>query len=149
MPAPMTIARLPMMLGMINSCGGCTKARRRASCCQAPVGAFRRRIGISASAAVFAGSAYTPERIDECAQDSARALEGVDDGHIVRVRDAFEAIDVSDHQILGPQDLAGPKDFEAPADHAEPVREAAAGDRVDRAALSHVHTPWSARNPTQ
>src|SRR5262249_31041492 len=48
-----------------------------------------------------------------------------------------------------PQDLAGPKDFEAPADHAEPVREAAAGELVDRAALSHVHTPWDARNRTE
>jgi len=101
-------------------------------------------MGMSASTAALVGSAYTPNASINAPPDAGRPLDGVDDRHVIGVGHALEAVDLADHEILGPQQLPARQDLEAAVHDAESVGEAALSEVFDLDRFRAVHcSPFS------
>src|SRR4029453_7443348 len=91
------------------------------------------------------------ERVRERPADTALALDGVDDRHVVGVRDALEAVEFPDHQVGRGECLPRAERAEPAVDRPEILREAAASQSVDGAGqgrVGHLPDSWPARYGT-
>ena len=91
------------------------------------------RIGTRAMSSAQRGVRVHAERIDHRAPQAVPGFDAVDDGHVVRVRDALEAMVFADDQVLRRDRLPCADGSQLAVDHAEILGETPVGQVVDGA----------------
>src|SRR5260370_8173665 len=76
---------------------------------------------------------YRPMGVGQDPSLSTSPLDGIDHRHVIRVRDAFEAIVIADDDIAGGKGLPGVEGEQRASAHLEVIREAPAPQVLDRA----------------